>query len=359
MVGLAPVPARGLEAAPSTLVVEPLSDSRWPDLLARAGDATIFHHPGWLQLLRDTYGYPIAACCAAAEGGELVAGLPVAAVSSRLTGRRLVALPFSDLCPPLVARGAHPGGASALAESLHALCRRRGVALEVRGTGEALAHAAPGTRFHHHVLHLEPDISAVERRFTKSQVRRGVRRALREGLTATQRTDRAALDAFYRLHMATRRRLGVPTQPRRFVLGFEELFARGHGFVELVHSGERPVAAAVFLTLGDVLTYKYGASDARFLQARPNNLLFIDVIRWGCEHGMRVLDFGRTHWDQEGLRGFKLAWGAEERELRYRHVGGTPGGRSGSADRLMGTVIRRSPPLAGRMIGEVLYRHAG
>ena len=32
----------------------------------------------------------------------LLAGLPVAQVASRLTGRRLVAVPFSDSCPPLV-----------------------------------------------------------------------------------------------------------------------------------------------------------------------------------------------------------------------------------------------------------------
>jgi hypothetical protein len=75
---------------------------------------------------------------------------------------------------------------------------------------------------------------------------------------------------------------------------------------------------------------------------------------------MRTLDFGRTHWHQEGLRAFKLAWGAEERELRYRHVGGAaPGGRSARAERWVGAAIRRSPPFAGRVIGEVLYRHAG
>ena len=35
------------------------------------------------------------------EDGEAVAGLPLARVESRLTGRRLVALPFSDVCPPV------------------------------------------------------------------------------------------------------------------------------------------------------------------------------------------------------------------------------------------------------------------
>jgi CelD/BcsL family acetyltransferase involved in cellulose biosynthesis len=341
-------------------VLDPLADERWAALVERSPDASIFHHPAWLRLLRDTYRYELTACCVEDADGTLVAGLPIAAVSSRLTGRRLVALPFSDLCPPLVAPGAGPGTGRALAGALDTFRRRRAVALEVRGTGGVLEGAPPGDRFHHHLLELGPDVAAVERRFAKPQVARGVRRAEREGLTAERRTDAGALRAFYALHTGTRRRLGVPTQPRRFILAFEPLFARGLGFVLLVRRGDRPVAAAVFLTFHDVLTYKYGASDERFLSARPNNLLFMEAIRWGCANGMRTLDFGRTHWHQEGLRAFKLAWGAEERELRYRHVGGAvPGGRDARAERWLGAAIRRSPPVAGRLIGEVLYRHAG
>jgi CelD/BcsL family acetyltransferase involved in cellulose biosynthesis len=126
------------------------------------------------------------------------------------------------------------------------------------------------------------------------------------------------------------------------------------------HHRRQGAARPAHLQRDAVLTYKYGASDERFLAARPNNLLFMEAIRWGCEHGMRTLDFGRTHRHQEGLRAFKLAWGAEERELRYRNLGGaTAPGRSAQIERWLGAAIRRSPPLAGRVIGEVLYRHAG
>jgi CelD/BcsL family acetyltransferase involved in cellulose biosynthesis len=349
-----------VQVRPVARTVDPLVDGDWLALVQRAPDASIFHHPAWLSLLRDAYGYAIEACCVAAPDGRLLGGLPVAEVSSRLTGRRLVALPFSDFCPPLIAPEAPAEAVVALRDALVRLRSNRGVPLEVRGNGQALRGAAPGERFHHHVIALEADVAAVARRFTKPQVSRGVRRAVREGLQTTRCVDRSALLAFYRLHAATRRRLGVPTQPRRFILGFEELFQQGLGFVLLVHRQGQPIAAGVFLTFGDTLLYKYGASDARWLQTRPNNLLFMEAIRWGCEQGMRALDLGRTHWGQESLRAFKLAWGAQERELRYRYVGGgAPPARNGRGERLLGAVIRRSPPLAGRVIGEVLYRHAG
>jgi CelD/BcsL family acetyltransferase involved in cellulose biosynthesis len=342
----------------TALTVDPLADPRWRRLLERAREGSVFHHPAWLRLLHTTYRYPLTAGCIAADGGELVAGLPLATVASRLTGRRLVALPFSDLCPALVAPDPPARTRWELGDALADLQRSRGLPLEIRAPTELVLGCSPGERFHHHLLALEPDVAAVQRRFSRPQALRGVRRALREGLRAHVRSDRDALEGFYRLHTATRRRLGVPTQPRRFILGLERLFDAGLGFVLLVRAGDRDVAAAVFLASHGVLTYKYGASDPRSLSARPNNLLFMEAIRWGCEHGFRTLDLGRTHWGQEGLRAFKLSWGAQERELRYRHLGPAPqrGAHAGGA---LAALIRRSPPLASRLIGEVLYRHAG
>ena len=341
-----------------SLTIDPLGDPRWRSMLSSSSGGSVFHHPAWLRLLHATYRYPVSACCVAAEDGRLLAGLPVATVASRLTGRRLVALPFSDVCPALFVPDAPLQARWELGDALSAMQRESGLPLELRAPADVVLGASPGERFHHHLLALEPDVEAVQRRFARSQALRGVRRALREGLRAQVRTDRDALAGFYRLHVATRHRLGVPTQPRRFILGLERLFDEGLGFVLLVGAGQRHVAAAVFLTCHGVLTYKYGASDPRALAARPNNLLFMEAIRWGCGHGFRTLDLGRTHWGQQGLRAFKLAWGPEERELRYAYVGqgGEPRARVGGT---LATLIRRSPPVASRLIGEVLYRHAG
>ena len=353
------VTARPAEPRLAAVTLDPLADPRWGDLVERATASTVFHHPAWLDLVHGHYGYPVRAWCLEAPDGSLAAGLPFATVGGRVTGRRLVAFPFSDHCHPLLAPDADPSTAARLAELIDARRRARGLALEVRGAGGVLEDAAAGPRFHHHVLDLCPDVDAVTRRFRKSQVLRGVRRALREGVTVERRTDRAALDAFYRLHVATRARLGLPTQPRRFILRLAELFAGGRGFVLLAHRDTRPVAAAVFLVHRDVLTYKYGASDKRFLNARPNNLVFMEAIRWGCGHGMRALDFGRTDWNHDSLRAFKLSWGATELELRYHHLGDRPSGASRKRlERGLGAVLRRTPPVTSRLVGEVFYRHA-
>ena len=249
-------------------------------------------------------------------------------------------------------------GASAeeLARAVEEHRRETDLGLEVRWRMEPLGTSVQ--RFWRHVLALEPDADAVAKH-AKSSIRRGVSKARKEGLSFERRTDAAALDAFYELHLHTRKHLGAPTQPKRFIDGLRPLFESGHGFVALVNDGRRPIAAAVFLQLRGNLIYKYGASDRSALARRPNNLLFAEVIRWACEAGLTELDFGRTDLDQEGLKQFKRGWGADELPLHHTYAGVEPpsGGDSGPL-RLVAPVIRHSPPGVGRLFG-ALYRHFG
>ncbi len=237
---------------------------------------------------------------------------------------------------------------------------RTGLDLTVHASLPGLERAFVLHRFFRHLLPLAEDPAEVEQRYSKSQIKRGIKKARRENLSAERRTDAAALDAFYALHLKTRQRLGVPTQPKRFIQRFEELFDAGLGFVELVLDEGRPIAAAVFLSFNGTLTYKYGASDAAALGKRPNNLLFSEVIRWACEAGFHTLDFGRTDIDNEGLRSFKRSWGADESELSYTYLADRePTLQPALRDRVMGTTIRRSPAVVGRLAGAALYRHVG
>jgi lipid II:glycine glycyltransferase (peptidoglycan interpeptide bridge formation enzyme) len=186
-------------------------------------------------------------------------------------------------------------------------------------------------------------------------------------VTIRRATDVAALDAFYALHVRTRRHQGVPTQPRRFIRGFTGLFDAGLGHVLLAEWEGEVIAAAVFLRAGTTVLYKYGASAREHLDKRPNNLLFSEAIRMACAEGARALDMGRTDLDNEGLRAFKLAWGAEEREIAYTRLSAKPvkagggaavkagGGVPATASRL----ISSGPPVFGRLVGEALYRHYG
>lgn len=342
-----------------TSLIDPIADPDWLAFVESSPSAEIFHHPRWLELLRAQYGYEFQACCVG-NGRGIEAGIPIARIESRLTGRRLVSLPFSDICSPALARDADPAALDALGQALVEESRRTGLELTVHGSLPSAPGAFVQHGFFRHLLPLADDPAEVERGYSKSQIKRGIKKAKRENLRGERRTDASALDAFYALHVETRRKLGVPTQPKRFIRRFEELFAAGLGFVGLILDGDQPIAAAVFLTYNGTVTYKYGASDARKLGKRPNNLLFSDVIRWACEAGFHTLDFGRTDIDNEGLRSFKRSWGASEVALSYTYLADSePSLEPGLRDRVMSATIQRSPAFVSRLVGEALYRHFG
>jgi CelD/BcsL family acetyltransferase involved in cellulose biosynthesis len=344
---------------PQTHWIDPISDPDWLAFVEESPSAEVFHHPRWLELLRAQYGYEFLACCVG-NGRGIEAGIPVARIASPLTGRRLVSLPFSDVCSPALARDARSTALDALGKALAERSRETGLALTVRTSLPTLPGARVRTSFIRHLLPLAGDPAEVEEHYSKSQVKRGIRKATRENLRAERHTDAAALDAFYSLHVKTRQRLGVPTQPKRFILRFESLFEAGLGFVMLILDEDRPIAAALFLTHNGTLTYKYGASDVNSLEKRPNNLLFSEAIQWACEARLVTLDFGRTDIGNEGLRSFKRSWGAAERDLAYTYLGERePSSEPGFRDRTMSTAIRRSPPIVSRIVGEALYRHFG
>jgi CelD/BcsL family acetyltransferase involved in cellulose biosynthesis len=340
--------------------IDPIADPAWLGFLERCPGAEVFHHPLWLELLRARYGYGIYACCVV-DGDRILAGIPIARVESRLTGRRLVSLPFSDLCSPVVAEGTDEALAlAALADGLVEERNRTGLELTIHAELRGIPGAHVQQGFFRHLLPLVADPSEVERGFSKSQVKRGIKKARREGLVTERRTDTAALDAFYALHVPTRKKLGVPTQPKRFIRSFADLFDAGLGFVELVKDRDQPIAAAVFLTYNGVVTYKYGASDVRALGKRPNNLLFSEVIRQACGEGFHTLDFGRTDMENEGLRAFKRSWGASEVELPYTYLTDEPPSTDTPLrNRIMTATIQRSPAGVSRLVGETLYRHFG
>src|SRR5258705_3628038 len=78
------------------------SSAAWQTFVESHPNSRIFHTSGWLEALRRTYGYePIV--YAASNGRSITSGIPFCRIRSRLTGRRLVSLPFSDHCQPLVA----------------------------------------------------------------------------------------------------------------------------------------------------------------------------------------------------------------------------------------------------------------
>jgi hypothetical protein len=338
-------------------MVDPTVDPVWDRLVTSHSEFSFFHASAWLRVLCDTYGHkPIGVVWS--TNGVVKALLPLVEVTSAFTGRRGVCLPFTDCCEPLYFGQFDP---MVVLSELHHLAKENSWnSFETRGRLGPGCPARPSLVFHAHSLDLRVNSTTLFQRFSSS-VRRAIRKAEQSGLRFELSVSEEGIGDFYRLHVRTRRRHGLPPQPFSFFRNVHQHVVKpGLGFVALARSGSRPVAAAVFFHLGRNAIYKFGASDERYQDSRPNNLVMWDAIQKLSDAKVEILHFGRTSLENEGLRRFKSSWGTIERSLEYFRFDVTSNCWTSTKDKSSGihnALFKRLPLMANRLIGAAIYPH--
>jgi CelD/BcsL family acetyltransferase involved in cellulose biosynthesis len=333
-------------------------DARWVAFTANHSKAHIFHHPAWTSLLADCYGFRPFVVAVIDGNDNIGAGIPMMEVNHLLTGRRWISLPFTDFCAPLYTNEEMQ---RCLINSIIDQAQdQRTPRIELRWEFPPNPAIRTYSRQVLHTLPLSTDSESVARRFHSTH-RRNIGVAQKRGVRVEQGTKREHLEEFYKLHLQTRRRQGIPIQPRLFFdLLSNHLIEKGLGFILLAYKDDECLAAAVFLNWQHTLTYKYGASVEDGLNLRPNNLLFWTAIRWGCENGYTLFDMGKTDTTNKGLRAYKSGWGAQEMPLAYSTLSvEIPHSKEGKIMAIMQIFIRNSPLWVCRTMGELLYRNFG
>ena len=297
--------------------IQPLTDSRWDDFVARHPRSSVFHSSAWLSALHRTYGYQPVAYTTSLPEEELADAVVFCRIDSWLTGKRLVSLPFSDHCEPLVDDA---GDLEAFYAVLDAKVRSDGldyVELRPRCTIGGVTSLFRSIRsFCFHQIDLTPDLESLYANCHKDSTRRKIRRAEREGLTYEEGRSPALLDAFYRLLILTRRRHHIFPQPKAW---FENLVACfGDDLkIRVASMHDKPIASILTLRHKKTLVYKYGGSDGHFHPFGPVQFLFWRTIQQAKRDGLRTFDLGRSDTDQPGLIRFKDRLGAVRSTLTY------------------------------------------
>lgn len=336
-----------------TVVAISIGDPQWCEFASSHPSAGPFHLPAWAALIADCYRFEAFALTVRDTDGEILAGVPVVAVRSPIGRVRWVSLPYSDSCP-LLSRPdvAVDDVVAALGEHVRASGARE---LEVRADLPAADGLHPVEVGYNYLLDLPSDPACLH---PGDGHRRNRNRAVRQGIRVTRGSAAEDVAAFYRLHTLTRRRQGMPVQPRRFFdLIWDHLVARGHGFVATARLDGEVVAACLCLAHNGTLTVKYRASDPARRDTGAGFLVDWEIMSAACADGYHTLDLGRTDFGAEGQRRYKTGWGAVERPLVYTHLSDhAPAATHLRGGDLSRSIIRNSPPWVCRALGEVLYR---
>lgn len=347
--------------------LDPLADSRWTSLIERHPHSSAFHAVSWLEALRRTYGYEPVAFTTAAPGARLDNAVVFCRVNSWLTGRRLVSLPFSDHCEPLVEDAAELSAILAAVDREQQRHQLRYVELRpVQALESACSLHHSNQTFCFHQLDLTPDLNTLFANCHKDSTQRKVRRAEREGLIYEEGRTKTLLDHFLGLLLLTRRRHQVPPQPREWFQNLIECLGESLKIRVAYNKERQPTAAILTLRHKTTMIYKYGCSDTRFNNLGGMHLLFWKTIQEAKEQGARVFDLGRSDLDNEGLITFKDRWGCARSELVYSRftVPGSAKGQFSAAgggwkEGLAKTVFSRLPDRALNTVGQLIYKHIG
>lgn len=342
-----------------------LADSRWDACVEQQIKHSFYYSQAWLKLITQLYGYSVIALTTRNTNGEITGFLPMCSMQSPLTGRRLVALPFSDYCPLLAADAA---SADDLIDQAIRLAQERQVRyLELRTGANDLVAKRPelvqGDLYVRWLMPLAADPDIVWSDLRKP-VQQQIKKSRKLGVQVFTAHHREQMAQYYQLHLRTRMKHGMPAQPQRFFFGLWDAFASS-GAIQLLLAEYQGtiIAGMILLVSGTSMVYAYGASDEHYLRLAPNNLLLWTTIAWACTHGYQTLDLGRTARANQGLMEFKRRWGAIEEPLPYYyypHVAGLAATSEQSWKfRLLSTCWKRLPLQIAGPLGGYFYKHLG
>lgn len=342
--------------------LNPLEVAEWDEFVMNHPLSSSFHTRGWLKALQCTYGFEPAALVTKNADGKLTDALVYCRVNSWITGRRIISLPFSDHCEPLIRSD---DAITTLTDPLLEVTDSTNCKyVELRPrvmANHALPQFGRGETFYLHRIDLRPGADEVFRRFHRDSIQRKIRRSEREKLRLEAGRDAKIIHDFFQLMLRTRRRHGLPTQPIRWFHNLAQCLGDSVT-IRLAYKDRRAIAGILMLEHRKTLIYKYGASDERFHNMGGMVAVFWDAVQDGLAHGFEEIDMGRTDLDNPGLSTFKEHWGATRTNLTYwRYPAPAPAqvSRPLWPMRIAQKACNHAPNFVLSAVGSLLYRHVG
>jgi len=343
--------------------IDPLVDPRWPEFVACHPHSSFYHSQPWLESLKRTYGYRPVAYTTSPAGFELRNGLVFCRIESWLTGRRIVSLPFSDDCEPLV--GSEDELEKLLSILLPVLQKEHWKYAELRprtAMAQVPRGMQPGRHYCFHTLDLSSGLKELYSSLHKDCIQRKIRRAEKVGLEYQEGRSPEMLANFYRLFVMMRQRHGIPPQPLAWFLNLAECLGPAMQ-VRMAFLQGRLAACIITVVHRDTMTYKYGCSDPELNKFGGTPWLFWKVIQEAKSYGFRELDLGRSDWKDLGLIAFKDRLGARRTPATYwrfpRPTGAIDALSDGRLQWFAGKIFHHMPRPLLSATGRLLYRHIG
>lgn len=343
-------------------VIDPKSDKRWDEFVMGHPQGTIYHLSGWIDILKSTYNYHFFNIALERSGtGKLEGIFPLMIVDSWITGKRLVSLPFTTYCNPLIPEKEL---ANVINFAIDKHTDIRYVELKFLEDSQVPMpdNFEKDPSYVTHILDISGSSEQLFRSFHSTSVRQRIKRAKKNNLKFKIADKKAGLKIFYKLETAVRKKHGLPPQPSSFFTNMWNILKpKNLLFVPVVEFENTIIAAAMVLKFKDRFYFEYSASDQKHLKLSPNHLLIWEVMKIACSNQIKTLDFGRSSRQNSSLIEFKERWGAIRHELSYYYYPKIKcsNRKTGIGRNLLETCNRYIPDALLQLEGKIIYPHWG
>lgn len=298
------------------LLCNQLSNSVWDEFVEANKSSTMEHLSGWKDVIERSYGLK-SYYLQIVEKDELLGILPLVSINSRIFGRQLVSMPFLDCGGICVKDGGDTkdivdrfiNGVLALSKEL------RADLVDLRHLYDLNLGWKTSLQRVNMVMELKSDEDSMWKALT-SERRNRIRKSKKNELeTSFYGLD--AIDEFYNILAVNMRDLGSPVHSKEFFINIMKVFENRTKII-VVNQGSKPIGAAICFFFKDTISVPWVSSLRDSFRLYPNNILYWEVIRYGCNHGYKHFDFGRSSIGS-GTFEFKKQWGAKPVQLYWNY----------------------------------------
>ena len=297
-----------------TLTVERLDArtmDRWDEYVQRTEQATFFHQAGWKTVLERAFGHNTHFLFAQDDGG-IVGILPLAQVKSVLFGNSLSSLPFCVY-----------GGIVANTVEAAQVLRREACkladalkvgALELRNRDPSDAGWPVKELYFTFRKAIDADEDANLKAIPNRQ-RAMVRKGIKEGLISewSDSTER-----LFRVYAESVKNLGTPVFSAKYLRILQEVFGDKCSVLMITHEKCDVAGVMNFYFRDEVIPYYGGSTAAARTIKGVNHFMYWELMRYSCNQGYRLFDFGRSKVGT-GPYSFKKNFGFEPQSLSYEY----------------------------------------
>jgi serine/alanine adding enzyme len=287
---------------------------RWDQFVMKSGNSSCYHLSTWKDVIGKSFGHPAWYLLSEDRSGRINGILPVVQLRSTLFGNFMVSLPYFT----------YGGVCAESAEIERQLYREaariaadRGARhIELRQTHLIDGGGPVKTSKVSMQLALPESADDLWKSFP-SRLRNQARRPMREGMYARLGRE-GELDDFYTVFATNMRDLGTPVYAKEFFRNILRAFPESTWICTVCTKHREPVASGFLIGFKDTLEIPWASSLRIYNRYSPNMLLYWSVLRFACESGYRVFDFGRST-PGEGTYKFKEQWGARPLQLYWHY----------------------------------------